>query len=358
MKASRSLYTSFSQIFPPPQFLEMPTAGLDISDKAVRFVELQHHGSHLYLRAFGEEPLSPGVIQDGTIEDSDGLTKALYALKRTHGLHFVRVSLPEEESYIFRTSIPCVKETNIQEAIQFRIEENVPLSPPEAIYDYRVVSQPKPGDTTMAITITVVPKKVVLQYIDILAKADLIPLALETESQAITRAALPLGTDETYILIAIRETRTVLSLVSQGEIQFTSTLAIGGETIATSIKKNLNVTEGEVERIRRGKELRESNEMFLSLVSAATALRDEIQKLTSYWQNNCQEFGLDPSIKGIILSGSDATLGIDDYLSRSLDMHVQLANPWVNILSVQEDVPPLLFREALDFIPALGLALP
>jgi Tfp pilus assembly PilM family ATPase len=47
---SRSLYHKiFSDLIPPPRYLEMPSVGLDISDNSVRFVELKRNGQQLSL---------------------------------------------------------------------------------------------------------------------------------------------------------------------------------------------------------------------------------------------------------------------------------------------------------------------
>jgi Tfp pilus assembly PilM family ATPase len=181
---------------------------------------------------------------------------------------------------------------------------------------------------------------------------------LQIESQALAHAAVPHTAGANHILVSMRDTRTVLSIVSGGEVLFTSTLPIGGNAIAASLQKNLNIDKREAEKIRQGKEVRESNEMFLSLVSAATAVRDEVQKLLAYWASHSHEHGQSNIIEKIIISGSDAMLGLDDYLGRSLELKAEIANPWVNILSVKKYIPPLTLREALNYLPALGLALP
>jgi hypothetical protein len=57
-----------------------------------------------------------------------------------------------------------------------------------------------------------------------------------------------------------------------------------------------------------------------------------------------------------LLSGSDVLLGLDEYLTRSLDIPVKVANVWTNILSLDKYVPPINNRESLDYASALGLA--
>ncbi len=350
--------TSFPDLFPAPHFLEMPYVGLDISDQVIRFVELKRVGAQFQLGRYGKEPLPKDVIEEGYVKDKVQFAEILTRIQQKYNLDFIKASLPEEKSYLFKIDLPMMPEADIRGALQFKIEENVPISLADAIYDYRILKNPEPGDKTLKVSVTVVHTKMVQSYLDAFKTAGLTAIELQVESQAFSHAAIPHDADETYILISMRENRTVLAIVSQQEVQFTSTLAIGGDTIASSIGKNLNVDAAEVEKIREGKEVRQSNEMFLSLVNAASALRDEVQKLLAYWDNHSQEHGLNRTIEKIIISGSDAMLGLDDYLSRSLDMKAALADPWVNVLSIKNYIPPLTLREALDYLPALGLALP
>jgi type IV pilus assembly protein PilM len=336
----------------------MPSVGLDISDEVVRFVELKRHGSHFLVGLNGEEKIPKDIIQDGFINDKAKLIEILKGIQKKYNLNFIKASLPEEKSYLFKTEIPMMEHSEIRGALRFKIEENVPISLANAVYDHRILKKPQDGDKKLFVSVTVVHSKVVESYLEVFKSANLTPMELQIESQAIAHAAIPRNELGTYIIIAMREYRTVLAIVSGGEVQFTSTLHIGGDLIASSIQKNLNIGVDEVEKIRKGKEVRDSNEMFLSLVSAASALRDEVQKLVSYWENHSQEHGYTQSIEKILISGGDSLLGLDDYLSRSLSFKASIADPWTNILVIKDYIPPLSLREALDYLPALGLALP
>jgi type IV pilus assembly protein PilM len=248
-------------------------------------------------------------------------------------------------------------EADIRNAIQFKIEENAPVALSSAVFDYKLIRDPDPKATTMEVGVTVIHTKVVSSYISVLYDAGLVPLEMRTEAQAIARAIIAPEDKETCIIIGVRETKTVLAIISKGVVQFTSTLPIGGKSLAESIKKNFDVNDSEVQKIRSGKVVRENNEMFLSLVNAASVLRDEIQKLFTYWDGHADVSEGMP-IKHILLSGADTMLGLETYLGRSFSVPVMIADPWKNIVSVGKYVPPITKREALDYIPALGLALP
>ncbi len=346
-----------SDFFPPPRYLEMPSVGLDISDEVVRFVSLTRRHGYFEPGQFGSKEIPKDVIEEGYIKDKPGLTKILTALRSENNLRFVRASLPEDKAYLFKVQIPVMDEDDIRSAVQFKIEENAPVPIVNAVFDYRLIHHPKPGDTHLDVAVTVLHSKVVDSYLSVMKDAGLVPLKLRIESQAIAHAVVPYGDPKTYLIVAVRETKTVVTIKSSEVIQYSSTIPVGGESIRKSIEKNFAVNESEARNIEQGKVIKDSNEMFQTLVNAASVLRDEIQKLLTYWESHSDQDST-RTVQGIILTGSDVLIGLDKYLAASFTVPVSIANAWVNILSPEEHLPPINERDSLDFIPALGLALP
>jgi Tfp pilus assembly PilM family ATPase len=46
--------------------------------------------------------------------------------------------LPEEKAYLFTTSIPKVAQKDIRSAIEFKMEENVPIPASDLVFDFLV----------------------------------------------------------------------------------------------------------------------------------------------------------------------------------------------------------------------------
>ena len=60
---------TFFKLFPPPHYLNIPYSGLDISEDAIRAVDLGQNSKGFFVRSFGVEPLAKGVIESGQIKD-------------------------------------------------------------------------------------------------------------------------------------------------------------------------------------------------------------------------------------------------------------------------------------------------
>jgi type IV pilus assembly protein PilM len=352
--SSSLLRKIFTDYFPPPKFLEMPTVGIDISDEMIRFVELKRHKEYYKLGRYGQKKIPKDVVEEGYIKDKESLAKILNEIRVEQGIEFVIGSLPEEKSYIFKTHIPQMPDADMYGALQYKIEENVPIAVRDAIFDYKVMKESVGKNGELEVGVIAIHTKVVRRYLEVFHQSGLTPVGFQTESQAIAHIVIPRDDMGTYIIASLRESKTVLIIISHRVIYYTSTVNIGGQAIATSIKKQFSIGNSDVEKIREGREVKEKNDMMMSIVNASSVLRDEVQKLFLYWETH----GEKEAISHIILSGSDALLGLDTYLARSCDVPVKIAEPWQNIIPVDEMIPQLTRRESLDYVPALGLALP
>jgi type IV pilus assembly protein PilM len=174
------------------------------------------------------ETIPDDVIEEGYVKNKEALTAALSSLQKKHGLRFVNASLPEEKAYLFKTQIPYMDVADIRNALRFKIEENVPVPLADAVFDYRFVKEPQKGDTQIDIGVAVIHAKVVSSYLDVIHAAGLVPLEFRIESQAIAQAVIPHGSKDTGILVAVRETKTVMAIISHGVIQYSTTVAVGG----------------------------------------------------------------------------------------------------------------------------------
>lgn len=354
----------FYQFFPPPKFLEMPAVGLDISDTAVSALELVRYKRAFAVGRFGRRLLPKGSISEGYVNDPDAVVGELRKLRDALKLDFVNASISEEKAYLFKAKIPRVSRKEIRGVLEFKLEENVPIPASEAIFDYALISDPAHEATDhLDVGVTVLPKKVVETYTELLGDAGLIPLSFEIEAQAISRSIVAKGNRETHLLVNFGENKTGLFIVSDEVVHFTSTVAIGGVHITEAIAKYLSVSMEEATALKREHSAfkdKKNVDLFLALMNSIAALKDEINKLSIYWNTHAGADGEVPKkIQKIILCGRDAGLsGFADYLSLASQSPVEVGNVWRNTFSLDDYIPPIVLDESLDYAAAVGLALP
>lgn len=354
----------FFDYFPPPEFLTMPAVGVDISDRSIHFIQLVRKGRGFVLGKYGHEKIPGGLITEGGIEDAPALEEILTKLRKKHGLDFVRVSLPEQKGYLLKMKLPLMKRSEVRGSLELRLEENVPISPQNALFDYTTVEcEPEKHKGHLDVGVAVMPIDVVSKYAEVFSGAGFTPLSFELEAHAIARAVLPENDCGTTMIVDIGATRTGISIVSEGIARYTATVNIGGDQLTEAVMKIFNLSKKEAQKKKEKEGLlqnREDKSMYGALIPITSLLGDEIKKRIIYWGTQDQGKGhaTKKDIEKIILCGGEANVpGIKHYLATTLKINVELANPWMNIASFDDYIPEIYHNRSLQYVTALGLAL-
>jgi Tfp pilus assembly PilM family ATPase len=309
-------------LFPPPKFLNPPFAGISISDSAIHCVQFGKQDHALYIEKHGEKKIPPGVVSGGQVNDPKEVITLLQTLKKELGLSYVKFSLPEERGYLFTTKIPVVAPNEVRSVIDAKIEENVPVSPSELTFDYKVVNYAQADH--LDVVVSALPTEVVGSYVDLAEKAGLSLVSLEIESQAIAQSVLPKVANGTVLIVNFAEEKVGLYVARDGVVRFTSTVPFLGEQVETS-----------------------------------APLLQEIKKLYVYW-HTLKENANKPAcqIGRIVVCGENFGEEIISFLSSNTQSPTSLGNVWVNAFDVNSSVPAIAFGDSLRYAAAVGLALP
>lgn len=346
----------YSYYFPTPRYLAMNSCALDISDLSIKYGELNSKSYGLELGRYGQEKIPAGIIISGKIEDRERLVAILKDIKKRGHLNFVRVSLPEEQMYLFTLSLPLDSLSDLHEAILLQIEEYIPLHAYDTVFDFEVIA--KKVDSVL-VNVTAISKAIIDSYISVFNEASFLPLSFELEAQAIARSVVPFEEKKTVMIVDFGEARTGVSIASSGRVLFTTTLDIGGVTLTNMIAKNFNISFDQAEKMKRdyGIDSTEGQEdIFPIILNGISVLRDELNKHFLYW--NTHKDNKENPIDHIILCGGDANLSsLSEYLETSMKIKVKHANAWVNISDMKVRVPNMSYQESLGYTTVLGLAL-
>ena len=354
---------SFFKFFPTPRFLLRPAVGLDISDRSIRFAELIKKDGKIVLGDYGEKEIPEGALVEGDIKDIDIIKEVLENIKEVYDFRFVRLSLSEQQSYLFKITLPRVEQNILRKNIEEQIAGRVPLPRESLNFDYTIVkcgSASTADRQTVDVGVAVLPHNVIAQYLTILTESGLIPLSFELEAHAITRAIVDPNDCGTIMIVDIGATRTGIAIVSDGIIQFTTTLNVGGNLLTEAVIKKFNLDFKEAqerkERIGLMADKNGESDMFSALVLPVSTLRDEIKRYWMYWHTQKEE--MHRKIEKIIICGGEANVpGLREYLSASLKEHVEMGNPWRNITNFENYIPEIPYNHSLRYTTALGLAL-
>ena len=287
-----------------PSYLLLSTTGLSINDGSIKLAKLRPtlFGSAVVLEVTEKVVLPEGVIETGYIQDPEKFKVLLKDLKERHKLSFVHATLPEDRVYLFTALIDKVRDEDVRDAVAFILEENVPLELSQAVFDYDIIGEPEPGK--LKVVVSVISKRVVDFYTQVMEEVGITPVSFDVESQAISRATIERGDKATQLIINLGSRKTGFYVIEDEVVQFSTTLP----------------------------------------KIDASSLKTEIRKILSFWSARSNT-----EIKKVLLAGAGATdeeiiKGLKE-LKTEYPLSFSLANPW------QER------RELIDFASAIGSAL-
>lgn len=351
--ASRNLLL---KLFPVPATLRMEASGLEISEHSIKYLTFVGESGNARIRRHGNTDLPEGIVVGGEIKDVGGLADALRGLLKDIRNPRVHVSLPEQKGYIFRMNVPRSPDLSIHEAVEFRIEEYVPLPAAEVVFDAEVIA----SESTQAeyvLNITAFPRATVEAYYEGLVGAGFMPLSFEIESQAAARAVLPQGTVGACMIVDFGETRTAIAVAQAGVVRFTTSLELAGGALTAALK-SAGVASGAIEQSKNDEGIASGKTQTL-LMPTIAKLRDEIQRHFMYWHTHGEATGAAHlPIGQVFLCGGNANVrGLPEYLSTALRIPVARASVWQNAFPLQSHVPSIASNESLRYATVAGLAL-
>lgn len=347
-----------TRLFPTPSFLSLPATGVDFSDATMRFMKLSETMHGILPAYFGEATIPEGCMKGGRIADESKFTAFLVEMKKAHGLKYVRVAIPESQTYSFMLTLDVLAQGDIRGAIELVLEDNIPLRTIETVFDYQVLSA---NENSIVVQVVAISETAVQSFCSAFTGAGLIPVSFELDSQATARAIIKPSDEASYMIVDFGANRTGITIVANGTAVFTSTIEFGGKVLLDILQKDLGVSIEEAQRIKLEWGLSATGEhknIFQLLVGGVSTLKDEINRRYVYWQEKREQNGKFPPITRVYLSGGHSNLrGLADYLSVGLKLEVVQANPWVNCVSFDVAIPSISAEASMSYVTSIGLAL-
>ncbi len=359
-----SVLSFVQRVFPPPHIMTFPCVGVDISDTSLKYIQFERvhtHDSHFKLQTWGDLEIPAGVVERGNVHDIEKLIAVLVEMKKRCGARYVNVSLPEERAYLFETTIPLkTPKEDVRGLLEFRLEENVPLSPRDAYFDYAYVGKDTEKNTR-AVAVAVYAQSTTNSYYEACIKAGLIPVAFEIEAQAIARATVPTQSVDTYMIVDFGKTRMGVGIVHKGTLMYTSTIEVAGSQMSQDMRAILgDVSEAELTTIKNTRGLlhtKDHDAVATVLEKHALAIVDELSIRMHYWHTRDIDREAREIKKIIVCGGSANLLGFPEFLSEKLEVQTERAQVWANAFSLEEYTPPITRRYSYGYATAIGLAL-
>jgi type IV pilus assembly protein PilM len=330
--------------------------GLDIGASAIRLVQLRENpGQKPSLVAFGSIDSPPGLFESDAKVDWSKISELVKTLVRETKIQTkgVVAALPGSVAFTTVVKMPKMSKSEAAKAIQYQAEQYIPMALDEVRLDWHVIQGADPNQ--VEVLMVAAPIHWVNKYTSILEGAGLTIHALEVNPIAAARSLVAPGAGE-VIIVDIGRTTTDISVVANSVVRHIRSVPVGGAAMTRAITQRLSVDEAQAEGFKTKFGL-ESDKLDGAVASTLAPVVDsilqEVDRSRKYYQSELAG----GAVAHCILCGGVANLpGLAAYVSRRLNMSVQLGNPWAEV-NFPAQIQSQLQDVAQNYPIAVGLAM-
>ncbi len=305
--------------------------GLDIGSSAVKAVQLEGAGREFELRGYSVVPLPPDAIAEGIIKDPPVVVSAIKEAVGRAGIKATdaTISVSGRELIVKKVQLPRATPKEIADAIQLEAEHHIPFAIDEVFLDYQIVGE---SSNHMDLILVAVKKSKVTEYFAVAEEAGVNPVIVDLDGFAMENQYelnAPESGGDAVALIDIGASVMKTNVIRGGASIFARDIPFGGHNYTQAIAQRLSVPFEKAEAAKTGHDPNVNwDDMIPALEAVSRELSLEVQRTFDYFASTAES----ERIGKIVLSGGCSRLpGLDEFLSSSWGIPVELVRPFQNV---------------------------
>lgn len=306
--------------------------GMDIGSSSIKIAQVEPKGDRFSLVSFGLMPLSKDIQLNQVSVDVSPVVEVVKKLVKELKLNTksVAISLPENQIYTRIVQMPSMTDAELSSALQFQIEQFVPLPAGEITVKHTVVAQTKmEGKSLMDVLIVAAPNFLIDRYVQIVDQSGLELIAIDTELLSCARSLVGTSQDSPgAIIVNMGYQSTDIALIRSGNMIVTRSIATGGLAITRTIASELDLDPKQAEEYKKAYGLDETKlggSVFKVVKPVLDILISEIKKVVANSQTVISE---SPVRRLIIVGGASLLPGLVPYIASQIQVEVETGNPF------------------------------
>ena len=342
--------------------------GLDIGSHSVKAVELaakrRRDRDVFEVVRIGYELLPHDAIVEGTIIDSTAVVETIKLIfdENKFKNRNVAISISGNSVIIKKISLPSMDKEELAESIVWEAKHNIPYPYEETSVDYAILRPPRGAEErNLDILLVAAKKDKIANYSNVVNQARKNLIAIDIDVFALQNS-LEANYPEDFhtknlAIVNIGANITNIAIVERGTSQLVRDLSLGGFFFIENIRKELNISFDEAEKLLKGIPVKSvAPEKVDELVSFNVKdLLDEIDKTFSFYEAGEKR---EKKIDQIYLSGGLAQLkNISQSFEQKFGISTEAFNPFRNVTYDERKLDPVFPQEMAPlFGVAVGLA--
>lgn len=337
--------------------------GVDIGTSFIKAVQIKQALDKFELESYGVVNV---VYPTESQMKFDAITQTAEIIKALHHragftTKKVAVSLPSNVAFVSILNFPPMTEKEMQKSVEYQAKKYIPLPIADVNLGWQVVEETKilktPDKdspelaTKVKVLLTAVPKNVINNYLKVMEAVGYEVLALEIESMSLVRSLVPPGDKSSYVILDIGARSTILSFISQGSLQVTRHLTIGGDSITASIANSMGISLERAEQMKRNRFEPNSLTPSVQIVkNVIDLIKFETQQFIKMTENQSKN-----PVKLVLTGGGSKLPGLDRELG-ALAVEVSEGNPFARV-SFDQKLSDKMGVLSAQLAVAIGLAM-
>ncbi|MBR9982076.1 MAG: type IV pilus assembly protein PilM [Desulfatitalea sp.] len=306
--------------------------GLDIGSKAIKAAEVIEGKKGYTLSKFGLVDIAPGLIEDGTIKDAEGVADTIRNLFKSYGIknHKVALSIGGYSVIVKKISVQTTTEEQLQDTIQFEAEQYIPFDINDVNLDFQILGENENNPNQMNVLLVAAKKEMVNDYVHVAELAGLEPRIIDVDAfalQNVFEINYEPSPEENIALIDIGASKTSLNILKGDTSVFMRDVSLGCGQINQKIASLIDCSLEDAEAIKFGEGGdRVSAEDLSDIISSVvTDWCTEIRRALDFFYSTYP----DDQIKKIILGGGGGNIQeLRQLLAVETSAEVQTINPF------------------------------
>ena len=205
---------------------------IEVGAAEIRVAEMKEEKKGSSIRRCFRFPVSPGLVEDGLIQDVQGLGDQLKneLLARKISARKVRFIVASSRIASREIRIPFIKKKRIQDLIEMNAADYFPIDPAEYIISYRIIDVEEEGkekEKKYHLMVYACPKDLAKSYGQLAEVAGLLLSCLAPIGDSVYMAVRSAYAVGTHMLIKIEDNAMLVSVVRNGELRMQRNIGYG-----------------------------------------------------------------------------------------------------------------------------------
>lgn len=311
---------------------------IDIGNKNIKIVVGKQSKNNVSVEKAMEIETPPNSYRDGKIFDIEELKSVINKYVHSENIKTKKTICTVQSTSIINREITlpvAKKEEEMNTMVRFEIEQYLPIMFDDYVIEYKILETFTEEDIKKGrITVAALPKTIVEDYLKLIKELNLIPVALDMNSNAVSKLYESKVTindensslNKTVAVIDIGHNSMNLNMISNGVLEFSRVIPVGSNEIDINIANMLNLSLEEAEKRKIENSNLNNVNSLISIEMLNDVVRDsvdnwiqEIRRLFRYYKNIKRENKIDE----IYLYGGGSDIkGLEDHLKKELDISV------------------------------------